>query len=308
MLCPAVLTRVVRAVPKRRPRLQPSQSTHFIQGGASEAGKSTFWSTNADDARSESSDDESSEDPELDEQNDDTWLEQQRDKLDRAAQARNRRDRGSDVSDISTDDEMEQGVEAPPKGGGRPGAGRPGRKLQVGKTVSFSAANIGQPGGGNVAGSDGADGDSSPQHFRPKQLAGTPAVDVALPADSDSAVAQASGADQAPPAWMFKANAGAPNTKYLQKLDEPKKDENKEFRGKFMMNSFIVAQNAMQSFNNGRKLKRKERKGKVANVEKYQTKVACTFCERVRKDDPPWYWSEVTQLYTCALQRLVWHV
>ena len=283
-------------MPKRRPRLQPAESTHFIQGGASEAGKSTFWSTNADDDRSESSDDESSEDPELDEQHDDAWLDQQRDKLERAAKAREQQRRDSDVSDISTDEEMDQGIAAPPKGPGRPGAGRPGRKLQVGKTVSFSTPALGQAGHGDAddAG-DSSDRNSSPQHFRPKQLAGTPAVDVALPADDGSAVAQASGADQAPPAWMFKANAGAPNTKYLQKLDEPKKDENKEFRGKFLMNSFIVAQNAMQSFNNGRKIKRKERKGKVANVQKYQTKVACTFCERVRKDDPPWYWSEVTQ-------------
>ena len=78
-------------MPKRRPRLQPAQSTHFIQGGASEAGKSTFWSTSADDDRSESSDDdESSEDPDLDEQRDDAWLDQQRDKLERAALARER--------------------------------------------------------------------------------------------------------------------------------------------------------------------------------------------------------------------------
>lgn len=293
-------------VPKRRPRLQPAESTHFIQGGASEAGKSTFWSTNADDDRSESSDDESSEDPELDERHDDAWIEQQREKLARAAEAHQRQGRGSDVSDLSTDDEMDQGIAPPPKSGGRPGAGRPARKLNVGKTVSFSAQSIGQAGASG--GADGADGggsgsggsDGSPQHFRPKQLASTPAVDVALPADDSSAVAQPSGADQAPPAWMFKANAGAPNTKYLQKLDEPKKDENKDFRGKFMMNSFIVAQNAMQSFNNGRKIKRKERKGKVANVQKYQTKVACTFCERERKDNPPWYWSEVTQLWQCT--------
>ena len=284
------------AVPKRRPRLQPAESTHFIQGGTSEAGKSTFWSTNADEDRSESSDEESSEDPELDEQHDDVWIEQQRDKLARAASARERQGRDSDVSDLSTDDEMDKGIAPPPKGGGRPGglAGRPARKLQVGKTVSFSTQAPGQPAGSDAA-EGGDDSAGEPQHFRPKQLAGTPAVDVALPADAGSAVVQASGVDQAPPAWMFKANAGAPNTKYLQKLDAPKKDENKEFRGKFMMNSFIVAQNAMQSFNNGRKIKRKERKGKLANVQKYQTKIACTFCERVRKDDPPWYWSEVTQ-------------
>eukprot|EP01043_Picozoa_sp_COSAG02_P080834 COSAG02_NODE_19420_length_882_cov_2.338442_1_plen_200_part_10 len=200
-------------MPKRRPRLQPAESTHFIQGGASEAGKSTFWSTNADDDHSESSDDESSEDPELDERHDDAWIEQQRDKLARAAKSRERQGRDSDVSDLSTDEEMDPGI-APPKGGGRPGAGRPGRKLNVGKTVSFSAQSHGQAGASGV--DDGADGgtgsggsgDGSPQHFRPKQLVGTPAVDVALPADDGSAVAQASGADQAPPAWMFKANAG----------------------------------------------------------------------------------------------------
>jgi hypothetical protein len=34
---------------------------------------------------------------------------------------------------------------------------------------------------------------------------------------------------------MFKANAGAPNTRYLQKMEAPKKDENNEFRAKFMV-------------------------------------------------------------------------
>ena len=58
------------------------------------------------------------------------------------------------------------------------------------------------------------------------------------------------------------------------------------------MNSFLVAQNAMQSFNNGLKQKRKGRKGKAAQVQKYQPKLACSFCERARKDEPPWYWSE----------------
>ena len=292
--------------PKRRPKLPPSatggSSTHFIQGAASEAGKSTFWST--DDRGSDESseaEEESSGDPDLDldEQHDGAWLNQQRDKLARAERARERSERrGSDVSDISTDDEMNTVPLAPPKGGGRPGGGRPGRKLQVGKTVSFAG---GAPPDGDAGSGDGNGGEqeeeeeeedeASPLHFRPKQLAGQAAVDVELPA-AEGGVAEASGADQAPPAWMFKANAGAPNTRYLQKMDEPKKDENKEFRGKFAMNSFLVAQNAMQSFNNGRRIQRKEKRGKVANVQKYQTKIACTYCERARKDEPPWYWSE----------------
>jgi hypothetical protein len=52
--------------------------------------------------------------------------------------------------------------------------------------------------------------------------------------------ARARPATQAPPAWMFAATAG-PNKKYLQKMEAPKKDEKKQFRAKFLMNSYIVA-------------------------------------------------------------------
>eukprot|EP01052_Picozoa_sp_SAG31_P003966 SAG31_NODE_159_length_21911_cov_12.220750_2_plen_179_part_00 len=47
---------------------------------------------------------------------------------------------------------------------------------------------------------------------------------------------------------MFKASPGSSNKKYLQKLDQPKQEENRKFRAQFLHNSYIVAKVRVVTF------------------------------------------------------------
>ena len=74
--------------------------------------------------------------------------------------------------------------------------------------------------------------------------------------------------------------------RYLQKLEEPKKEENRTFRAKFLMNSYVLAKDAMQSFNFGPG----EKKSKKTPIRPYNGKVVCSHCKRQQIEKPPRWW------------------
>ena len=196
-----------------------------LQAGA--GAQSTVWSTSRggedekSDEYSSSGGEDDGHDSDLDARDETReWIDQQRDKL---ALARERR--GSDVSDLSTDSDMEsRGIIAPPRRPGQPrGRGREGAKPPP-KSVRFGGDASPEPEPdpdpeGMVAPPNPPPGVQAPL-FRPQTLGGVPAVTVNLPsagAESPVPAGEADGeeqlaVDQAPPAWMFQADA--PNKKY----------------------------------------------------------------------------------------------
>lgn len=198
-----------------------------MQAGAGTE-QSTVWSTsrggeNDTSDGSSGGEDEGSDLDDRDETQD--WIVQHRAKL---ALARQRA--GSDVSDLSTDSDMEaEGIIVPPRRPGQPrGRGRGGGKATK-KSVKFGPDVADPVDAGADRQNTAPPGPPPPSEppgvqaplFRPQTLGGTPAVAVSLPpADEDfpfpaSEVqgGEEAAVDQAPPAWMFQADAG--NKKYL---------------------------------------------------------------------------------------------
>jgi hypothetical protein len=247
-----------------------TQHQYFIKGGGVDAG--TVWSASRGGEDELPSDGEYSDDSLhaalADLSGDDEtegWIQQQREKIALAPS----RGGGSDVSDLSTDDDMEAelAVPAPSVRPRRPGRKKNKKQQHSGPAVKFAveerhgvapadgakqpqaaaAAARGATSPDDPSTQPAAPGAPPPPTFHPQTLTGAPVVQVAVQLPSSSSSSDGDdgrvnndhgveqGVDQAPPAWMFSANAGAPNKRYLQKLEEPKKQENKAFRAKFLV-------------------------------------------------------------------------